>query len=117
MVFRFAVMQGVRAMSRHLRRGAVLLLMIVLVAAFALGTWAAGPVRGAMAASATSSEHDQFVADLDGVLQDGLDAGLIGLSVAIHREGQPPVSLAAGLANRETETPVTPSDRFRAYSV
>ncbi len=104
-------------MSRNARRCVVFMLSLVLVAVSALGAGAPGVVRGVTAQAASSPDGDRFLVDLNGVLQHGLEAGLTGISVAVHREGQPPASLAVGLANREHETLLAPADRLRAYSV
>jgi D-alanyl-D-alanine carboxypeptidase len=56
-------------------------------------------------------------ASLDDVLQDGLDRGLVGLALRVERDGEVLFDGAAGLASREADTPLTPSDQFRIYSV
>jgi D-alanyl-D-alanine carboxypeptidase len=97
-------------MTRNARRCMALMLSLVLVAG-------PGLVRSVNAQPATPAEDGQFLVHVNGVLQQGLDRGLVGISVAVHREGRSPVAVAVGLADRENETPLMPSDRFRAYSV
>jgi D-alanyl-D-alanine carboxypeptidase len=71
----------------------------------------------ASANAPTSTEDGAFLARLDDTLQQGIGAGLIGISIAIHRDGHPSTSVAVGLASQENETPLAPTDRLRAYSV
>jgi D-alanyl-D-alanine carboxypeptidase len=56
-------------------------------------------------------------ASLEDVLQDGLDRGLVGLALRVERDGGVLFDGAAGLASREADTPLSPSGRFRIYSV
>ncbi len=104
-------------MPGNTRSCLALMLSLVLFGMPALGASGPGFVRGVNAEVATPIENGDFLAELNGVLQQGLDDGLTGISVAIYREGRPPSSVAVGLANREDETPLEPTDRLRAYSV
>ena len=60
---------------------------------------------------------DRRLASLDAVLQAGLDRGLTGVALAVDQDGEFLFDGAAGLANRETQTPLAPADRFRIYSI
>jgi D-alanyl-D-alanine carboxypeptidase len=56
-------------------------------------------------------------ATLDAVLQAGLDRGLPGVALRVERGGKVVFDGAAGLASREQQTPLAPTDRFRVASV
>jgi D-alanyl-D-alanine carboxypeptidase len=53
----------------------------------------------------------------DDVLQAGLDQGLTGVALAVDQDGEILFAGAAGLANSEEQTPLSPTDRFRIYSI
>lgn len=101
-------------MPGNTRSCLALMLSLVLFGMPALGASGPGHIRSVNAQSATPAEDRQFQVHVSGVLQQGLDDGLTGISVAVHREGRSPVAVAVGLADRENETPLAPSDRFRA---
>ena len=56
-------------------------------------------------------------ASLDNLLDGSLEQGLTGVALAVDRNGEVLFDGAAGLANSETQTPLSPTDRFRIYSI
>jgi len=54
---------------------------------------------------------------LDGTLRIGVESGLAGIALYAERNGEAIVDASAGLADREQQTTVTTSDRFRIASI
>ena len=75
------------------------------------------PSRQDAPAAATPASGVASTSDFDDVLQAGIDRGLIGVALAVDQGGEVLFDGAAGLANGETQTPLSPTDRFRIYSI
>ncbi len=67
--------------------------------------------------AATPTSGMALSSGFDAVLQAGMEEGLTGVALAIDRDGEVLFDRAVGLANGETQTPLSPTDRFRIYSI
>jgi CubicO group peptidase (beta-lactamase class C family)/pimeloyl-ACP methyl ester carboxylesterase len=65
----------------------------------------------------TPSSPSEPGASLEALLESGVEEGLTGVALAVDQNGEILFDGAAGLANRETNIPLAPSDRFRIYSI
>ena len=74
-------------------------------------TWDA-PVPG----TPTPTSASEPVASFDSLLESGVEGGLTGVALAVDQDGEV-FDGATGLANDETQTPLSPTDRFRIYSI
>jgi D-alanyl-D-alanine carboxypeptidase len=68
-------------------------------------------------APGTPTAASPQVAGLDMLLESSLDDGLTGVVLLIDRDGEVLFNRAAGLADSEAQTPLSPTDRFRIYSI
>jgi D-alanyl-D-alanine carboxypeptidase len=76
------------------------------------------PVKSLAQAPAVGSPMpDAPPATLDAVLQAGIDHGLPGVALRVERGNEVVFDGVAGLASREQQTPVSPSERFGVGSV
>jgi CubicO group peptidase (beta-lactamase class C family)/pimeloyl-ACP methyl ester carboxylesterase len=66
------------------------------------------------AATPTSGEA---LPSFNEALQTGINGGLTGIALAVDQDGEILFDGAAGLANSEAQTPLSPTDRFRIYSI
>ena len=72
-------------------------------------------VVGSARDTSASPASDQ--AALDGIVADGVAAGLPGVVLAAQRTGEDEVVSGAGVSSRERGTPLAATDRFRIYSI
>src|SRR4051812_29644673 len=86
-----------------MRRIAAHGIIVVMVAQLAIGAPALGRV--------------QDTSPLDTLLESSLKRGQTGVALAVERDGEVLFDGAVGLANGETQTPLSPTDRFRIYSI
>jgi D-alanyl-D-alanine carboxypeptidase len=71
----------------------------------------AGSARGISASPASRQVA------LDGIVADGVAAGLPGVVLAAQRTGDDEIVSVAGVSSRERGTPLAATDRFRIYSL
>jgi len=95
------------------QRSRILISALAVLALVAFAPASVGSVR----AGAATPTPGAPPATLDAVLQAGLDRGLTGVALRIERGDEVVFDGAAGLANREHETPLAPTDRFGIGSV
>jgi len=67
--------------------------------------------------AATPTSGVALTSDFDDVLQAGIDQGLIGVALAVDQGGEVLFDGVAGVANSEAQAPLSPTDRFRIYSI
>jgi CubicO group peptidase (beta-lactamase class C family)/pimeloyl-ACP methyl ester carboxylesterase len=56
-------------------------------------------------------------AGFDSLLEAGVNRRLTGVAIVVDQDGQMLFDGVAGLANSEVQTPLSPTDRFRIYSI
>jgi D-alanyl-D-alanine carboxypeptidase len=75
------------------------------------------PGSWAISAGATPTTNSAASSAFEDVLQAGIDQGLTGVALAVDQDGEILFEGATGLANDEKQTPLSPTDRFRIYSI
>jgi D-alanyl-D-alanine carboxypeptidase len=78
------------------------------------------PSRSAVAhqtPTAASPAATPAFTDLDALLATAVEQGIPGVVLTVEQGGESVFSGAAGVANLETQTPLTIADRFRIYSI
>jgi D-alanyl-D-alanine carboxypeptidase len=75
------------------------------------------PGSWAIPVGATPTTNSAVSSAFEDVLQAGIDQGLTGVTLAVDQDGEILFEGAAGLANDEKQTPLSPTDRFRIYSI
>jgi D-alanyl-D-alanine carboxypeptidase len=68
-------------------------------------------------AVATPTSNQVTSSAFEDVLQAGINQGLIGVALYVDQGDVVVFDGVAGLANRETDKPLVPADRFRIYSI
>jgi D-alanyl-D-alanine carboxypeptidase len=75
------------------------------------------PSSWGIPAAATPTSGLAQSSGFDDVLQAGMNEGLTGVALAIDRDDEVLFDGATGLANREAQTSLSSTDRFRIYSI
>jgi CubicO group peptidase (beta-lactamase class C family)/pimeloyl-ACP methyl ester carboxylesterase len=75
------------------------------------------PSRWGTPAAATPTSGVALTSSFAEVLQTGIDRGLTGAALMVDQHDRVLFDGAAGLAKSETQTPLSPTDRFRIYSI